>query len=127
MPLQPDSYRCSGFQGIVVRVVDRAGKPLPGYLVHIGQDGSHFSSWTLPTTDAAKDPYGYNADFSVGPSKFYVAVFRSKVDPYDIGQSISNEVTVYVEPNDDDACSQSEGKNNGNKVRMAAVQFIYNR
>ena len=45
----------------------------------------------------------------------------------DIGQAITNEVTVYVEPNDDDACSQSEGKNNGNKVRIAPVQFVYNR
>ena len=127
MPLLPESYRCSGFQGIVVRVVDRAGKPLPGYLVHIGQDGTHFSAWTNPTTGVTKDPYGYNADFSVGPSKFYVAVFRSKVDPYDVGQAISNEVTVYVEPDDTDACSQTEGKNNGNKVRIAPVQFIYNR
>lgn len=108
-------------------MVDRAGKPLPGYVVHVGQDGTHFSAWTNPTTGVTKDPYGYNADFSVGPSKFYVAVFRDKVDPYDIGQAISNEVTVYVEPNDDDACSQSEGKNNGNKVRIAPVQFVYNR
>jgi len=127
MPLGPDSYRCSGFQGILVRVVDRNGKPLPGYVVHVGQDGNHFSAWTNPTADTAKDPYGYNADFAVGPSKFYVDVFRSKLDGYDRGQSISNLLEFYLEPNDDDVCSQTDGKNNGNKTRVMAVQFVYNR
>lgn len=107
--------------------MDREGKPLPGYYIHIGQDGSHFSAWTVPTVATTKDPYGYNADFHVGPSKFYVNVFREKVDPYDISRSISNEVTVYIEPRDDDTCALSDGKGAGKTVRIPAVQFVYNR
>ena len=112
-----------------MRVVDRAGKPLPGYYVHFGQDGSHFSFF-IPTTNEAKAPFNYNASMNLnaaGALKIYVTIFREKLDSYDAAQKISNEVIVQLDARDEEACAASENKNGGNAVRVAAVTFTYNR
>lgn len=102
---------------------------MKGFQVHIGKDGN-FSDWTFPTTDAFKtlsNGFQYNAEYGAGPSKWYVAIFRERVDPFDINQAISNEVPVRIEDLDEEACASSDGKNTGGRQRIAAVRFVYNR
>lgn len=122
------SYSCDQSY-IAARVVDRAGKPMPNYYVHFGQDGSHFSFF-IPTTSESKPPFGYNASITLNSSgnlKIYVTLFRQKLDGYDASQKISNEVIVQIDAKDEQACANSENKNGGTAVRVALVTFTYNR
>lgn len=115
---------------IVVRVIDRTGKPLAGYHVHYGQDGGYDKWDTTPTTESTKEPFGYNSSFALYSNlgfKFYVTVFQNEIHPYDIGQSLSNEVIVNIDPKDDAACAASGNKTDGTAVRVAPVVFTYNR
>ena len=117
---------------VVVRVVDRAGKAMGGYHVHYGQDGG-WDRWdTLPTSDVFKDPFGYNSAYSFsteGGLKIYVSVFREEIHPFDLTQSLSapGEVTVNIDPKDNQACLDSGNKTDGTAVRIAPVIFTYNR
>ena len=117
---------------VVVRVVNRDGKPLAGYHVHYGQDGG-FDKWdSFPTTESVKEPFGYNSAFSFsgdGQFKVYVSIFRDEIHPFDISQSLSSpgEVIVNIDPKDLAACEASGNKTDGNNVRVAPVVFVYNR
>ena len=114
---------------IAIRVVDRAGTPLPGYYAHIGMDGN-FSKWTFATTSTLKDAntaYAHNADWLVAySSKYYVTVFRQPQDPFSVSNAISNEVTVYFPPRDDDNCLPG-GTGIANGLRVAPISFVLNR
>jgi hypothetical protein len=114
---------------IAVRLVDRGGNPLPGYYIHVGKDGNQ-GWWTLPTASSFKQsdtPYAHNADFLVAYSiKYYVTVFRQPQETFDIGAAISNEVSVYFPPRDDDNCGTG-GSGTTTGIRVAFVTFTYNR
>jgi hypothetical protein len=115
----------------VVRVVNRDGKPLAGFHVHFGQDGG-FDHWDIPTTEAVKDPFGYNSAFSFygdGSFTVYVSIFRDEIHPFDIGQSLSSpgEVTIHIDAKDLAACEASGNKTDGTNVRIFPVVFVYNR
>lgn len=129
-----DAYSCSvSTPFIAIRIVDRSGKPLKGYIAHIGRDGD-WSKWTLPSSDIIKDgnrSYGYNADYLVSYGiKYYISLFREQVDPFNSAAALSRtadgkpEVEIYIPPRDDDSC---QGSNRSTSIRVAPVTFVYNR
>lgn len=130
----PDAHSCKVTNPfIAVRVVDRTGKPLPGYYIHVGRDGNWSYFNPFPTTSTLKDAdksYAYNADFLVAYSiKYYVTLFRQPhqpTDPFNISESISNEVTAYFPPRDDDNCAPG-GSGSTVGIRVAPITFVYNR
>jgi hypothetical protein len=122
------SYNCGVNPFIAVQVVDRGNNPMKDFYVHIGTDGS-WGDWMKPTTASFKQVGGfqYNADYLRGANKYYITVFRQPVEPFNIHAAVSNEVTVRIDDLDEEACNQSEGKNTGGRIRVAAVRFVYNR
>ena len=112
-----------------MRVIDRNGKPLKGYVAHIGKDGD-WSKWAAPSTDVLKDAdkaYAYNADFGVAFGvKYYVSLFAQEMENFNVGQALSGpkEVEVYFPLKDEDDCETS-GRTKG--IRVAPVIFTFNR